>query len=130
VLDSDTGTETVQQVFQRELRWSRTIRFNRGAQYYTMVFCFGTVYCLLLLLVSGFAGWAIALTLLTFTIRYLQALVAISSIGALKLMGWLWLLPFRDLLSFASWATGAFGRGVYWRGRRLKIEGDGLITEW
>ncbi|QZZ21654.1 glycosyltransferase [Leptothermofonsia sichuanensis E412] len=130
VLDSDTGTETVQQVFQRELRWSRTIRFNRGAQYYTMVFCFGTVYCLPLLLVSGFAGWAIALTLLTFTIRYLQALVAISSIGALKLMGWLWLLPFRDLLSFASWVMGAFGRGVYWRGRRLRIEGDGLITQW
>jgi ceramide glucosyltransferase len=130
VLNSDTGDESVSQVFRRELRWARTIRFNRGAQYYAMVFCYGTVYCIPLLLLSGFEGWTIGLTLLTFLIRYLQALVAISSVGALKLTRWLWTLPFRDLLSFAVWMAGAFGRGVYWRGRRLRIEGDGLITQW
>lgn len=129
VLDSDTGTETVKQVYQRELRWARTIRFNRGAQYYTMVFCYGTVYCLPLLLLTGFAPWAIALSLLTFVVRYLQALVAISGMGAPKLVRWLWTIPFRDGLTFAVWVMGAFGRGVYWRGRRLKIEGDGLITQ-
>ncbi|WP_421657273.1 glycosyltransferase [Leptothermofonsia sp. ETS-13] len=129
VLDSDTGNESVGQVFQRELRWARTIRFNRGPQYYTMVFCYGTVYSVALLLVSGFAGWAISLTLLTYLVRYLQALVAISSMGALKLIRWLWLLPFRDLFSFAVWFKGAFGRRVYWRGRQLRIEGDGLITQ-
>ncbi len=129
VLDSDTGNESLEQVFQRELRWARTIRFNRGPQYYAMVFCYGTVYCFPLLLLSGFVGWAIALTLLTYLVRYLQALVAISSMKAIKLSRWLWLLPFRDLLSFAVWLKGTFGRRVYWRGRQLWIEGDGLITQ-
>jgi ceramide glucosyltransferase len=130
VLESDTGRESGWQVFQRELRWARTIRFNRGPQYYTMVFCYGVVYCIPLLLVSGFSEWAIALSFTTLVIRYAQALVALFSIGCPKLLPWLWALPLRDLLSFVIWAMGAFGQGVYWRGRRLRVEADGLIAQW
>lgn len=130
VLESDTGKETVWEVFRRELRWARTIRFNRGAIYYTMIFCYGTVYCLPLLWLSEFANWAIALSLITFVLRYAQVIVAIFSMNCLKLLLWLWALPLRDLLSLVIWLTGAFGRSVYWRGRRLRIEGDGLISEW
>jgi ceramide glucosyltransferase len=130
VLESDTGQEDVGQVFQRELRWARTIRYNRGPQYYTMVFCYGTVYCLPLLLISGFANWAIALTFFTWFIRYAQVMVSIFSLRCPKLLIWLWALPLRDLLSFVVWAMGAFGQGVYWRGRHLRVMGDGLITQW
>jgi ceramide glucosyltransferase len=128
ILDSDTGTESVGQVFQRELRWSRTIRYNRGAQYYTMLFCYGTVYCLPLLLVSRLDTWAILLCGVAFAIRYLQAMIAIVKIGAYGLLPWLWVLPYRDVLSLVIWGLGAFGSGVYWRGRRLRVEGDGVIT--
>ncbi|GAB4186696.1 MAG: glycosyltransferase [Coleofasciculaceae cyanobacterium] len=130
VLESDTGQEDVGQVFQRELRWARTIRYNRGSQYYTMVFCYGMVYCLPLLLISGLANWAIALTFFTWFIRYAQVLVSIFSLRCPKLLIWLWALPLRDLLSFVVWAMGAFGQGVYWRGRHLRVMGDGLITQW
>lgn len=129
VLESDTGYESITQVFQRELRWARTIRFNRGAQYYSMVFCYGTAYCFPLLLLSEFANWAIALSCTTFFVRYLQVLIAISSINCLKLLPWLWVLPLRDGLNFFVWFVGAFGQGVYWRGRQLRVEGDGLITQ-
>ena len=129
VLESDTGQEGVKQVFQRELRWARTIRYNRGAQYYTIAFCYGVVYCIPLLLLSGFANWAIALCLATLIIRYAQALITLFSLDCAKLWRWLWALPLRDLLSFVVWVTGTFGQVVYWRGRRLQIEGDGLIKE-
>jgi ceramide glucosyltransferase len=55
VLESDTGNESILQLFQRELRWSRTIRFNRGAIYYTVIFCYGTVFCIPLMMLSGFS---------------------------------------------------------------------------
>ena len=129
VLESDTGLEEVRQVFQRELRWARTIRYNRGAQYYTIAFCYGVVYCIPLLLLSGFANWAIALSLATLTIRYAQALITLFSLDCPNLRRWLWALPLRDLLSFVVWGIGTFGQVVYWRGRRLWIEGDGLIRE-
>ncbi len=130
VLESDTGQESLAEVFQRELRWARTIRFNRGAQYYSMVFCYGTVYCLMLLALSGFADWAIALTAVTYLIRFGQVLVSIDSIHSPKLLQWLWALPLRDGLSFLIWAIGGYGQRVYWRGRHLTVEGDGLISEW
>ncbi len=129
VLESDTGEEKVQQVYQRELRWARTIRFNRGSQYYTMAFCYGTVYCLPLLIISGFSHWAIAVTLITWLIRYIQVLASILTIKAPRLIVWLWALPLRDLLSFVVWLVGCFGQEVYWRGRKLKIEGDGIIKD-
>lgn len=130
ILESDTGQESIGSLFQRELRWARTIRFNRGPIYYTMAFCYGIVYCIPLLVLSGFQKWAIAISLLTLVLRYSQALVAIYSIPCPRLATWLWLLPFRDLLSWFVWVGGAFGKVVYWRGRKLKIEGDGLISEW
>jgi ceramide glucosyltransferase len=129
VLESDTGTEGIRDVYQRELRWARTIRFNRGAQYYAMIFCHATVFCLLLLLISRFATWAIALTLVCFLIRYIQVFISIHSMAAPNLLPWLWALPLRDLLSFTVWVMGSYGQNVYWRGRRLRVYSDGLITQ-
>ncbi|MCY7275538.1 MAG: glycosyl transferase, partial [Phormidesmis sp. CAN_BIN44] len=130
ILESDTGRESIGQLVKRELRWARTIRFNRGWIYYTMVFCYGTVYCLPLLLITGFADWAIGLTFATFTIRYTQAWVAAVNLNCSNLLRWFWVLPLRDVLSFGVWVVGTFGCGVYWRGRKLRIEGDGLIRPW
>uniref|UniRef100_B8HQI2 Glycosyl transferase family 2 n=1 Tax=Cyanothece sp. (strain PCC 7425 / ATCC 29141) TaxID=395961 RepID=B8HQI2_CYAP4 len=129
VLNSDTGQEGIAEVMQRELRWARTIRFNRGPIYYTMVFCYGTVYCLPLLLLAGLHPWTIAITVVTLLIRYAQALVSIFSMNCKGLIPWLWLIPLRDLLSLVVWLNGAFGQFVYWRGRRLRISGDGLLVQ-
>lgn len=130
VLESDTGTESMSEVYQRELRWARTIRFNRGAQYYSMIFCYGIVFCLPLLWVSEFANWAIILTTVTLLIRYLQVWVSIRSMNAPNLVRWLWALPLRDGLSFLIWVAGSYGQKVYWRGRLLRVYEDGLITQW
>jgi ceramide glucosyltransferase len=129
ILESDTGKESIRDLFQRELRWSRTIRFNRGAIYYTMIFCYGTVLCLPLLSASNFSAWAIALTITIYVIRYTQATIAALKMNSPDLLRWLWALPFRDGLSFVIWAIGGFGREAYWRGRRLRIEGDGIIQQ-
>lgn len=129
VLESDTGAESVQDVFQRELRWARSIRFNRGASYYGMIFCYGTVFCVPLLFASEFSTWAIALTILTYATRYTQVTIAALSMNSPKLLRWSWALLLRDALSLAVWTIGCTGREAYWRGRRLRIEGDGLIQQ-
>lgn len=129
VLESDTGREGLLSLFRRELRWARTIRFNRGWQYYGMVFCYGTVYGMGLLLVSGFAPWAIALTFLTAAVRYAQVMITIRRLHCPGLIRWLWSVPLRDGLSCVIWVMGAFGSTVTWRGRRLRIIGDGVLVE-
>jgi ceramide glucosyltransferase len=129
VLESDTGREGLGNLCKRELRWARTIRFNRGPQYYTMAFCYGTVYALLLLLLTGGAPWAVALAIATWLVRYTTAIATLQSLRAPKLLPWLIAIPLRDGLSFGVWVLGSWGRSVVWRGRRLRIEGDGLIRE-
>lgn len=129
ILESDTGAESLGDVWKRELRWARTIRFNRGAVYYGQVFCFGLVYLPLLLLASGFATWAWGLAIATALLRYLQAWIAASQVGAPKLARWFWLLPLRDAMTFGIWVAGAFGDRIFWRGRQLRITEDGIIQE-
>jgi ceramide glucosyltransferase len=129
LLESDTGKESIGEVILRELRWARTIRFNRGPVYYGQIFCFGLVYCLPLLVLTGFSGGAIGLVGLTLFARYIQATIATVCLSAPKLRRWFWLLPLRDVMSFGIWIGGGYGRTIYWRGRRLKVQGDGVITE-
>jgi ceramide glucosyltransferase len=129
VLESDTGEESIQDLYQRELRWMRTIRFNRGPIYYGLIFCFGTIFSLPLLLLSQFQPWAIGITVGVWLVRYLQAGLATVWLDTPDLRRWLWALPLRDLLSFAIWLLGCWGRQVYWRGRKLTIEADGIIAE-
>ena len=129
ILETDGGKETLWQVFQRESRWAIGIRFNRGSQYYGMGFCYGTVYCIPLLLVSGFQSWAVFISLTAIAVRTIQALVAMYSMSCPKLVKWLWALPIRDLMNFATWITGAFGQSIYWRGRWLRVKPGGILIE-
>lgn len=129
VVDIDIRSETVQQVYRRELRWSRSIRCNRGRQYYGLAIAYGTIYSLLLLPLSGFATWAIAVALLSFLLRGIQAGVAIFCLRCFRLLGWAWVLPLRDGLNFYLWLLGVTGNRIYWRGRWLQIAAGGFIKE-
>ena len=131
ILESDTGNENLHQLYIRELRWSRTIRFNRGNIYHTMLFCFGSVYSLNLLLVSlcypGIPLWVKQVSFGLILLRYLQATIACWSMDARSLTAWFpWLLV-RDFVSFLTWLMGCWGNKILWRGRHLKIKGDGII---
>ena len=133
VLESDTGNESLYQLYTRELRWSRTIRFNRGNTYYTMLFCFGSVYGLTLIIVSllypGVPLWIRLVSFGLVLMRYLQATIACWAMDANPLMAWFPLLFARDFVSFVTWLIGCWGNHILWRGRHLKIEPDGIVTE-
>jgi ceramide glucosyltransferase len=129
ILETDSGNESFQQLFQRELRWARTSRWQRGWLYYSIATTYGTVYCLPLLLLSGFAPWAIAMSGVTVGLRIVQSLVAMVKMGCPRLIRWVWLLPLRDLLNFVIWAIGGIGQKIYWRGRQLQISAGGFLSE-
>ena len=98
--------------------------------YYGQVFCFGLVYVpLLLISAASGAGWAWGVAIAVVLLRLLQAAVAAQQVGAPRLLRWFWLLPLRDVMTFAIWLAGAFGDRIYWRGRHLRITGDGIIEE-
>ncbi|MCY7406239.1 MAG: glycosyltransferase [Alkalinema sp. CAN_BIN05] len=133
ILESDTGNENLHQLYTRELRWSRTIRFNRGPAYHTMLFCFGSVYALILMVISfqypKIPLWMQQVSFGLLVLRYLQAAIVCWTIDASSLMAWFpWLLV-RDCASFVTWLIGCWGNHILWRGRHLKIEPDGIVTQ-
>ncbi|MBO3461872.1 glycosyltransferase [Aetokthonos hydrillicola Thurmond2011] len=129
IIETDGGRQTFQQLFQRELRWAITIRYTEGLLYYGNVFIYGTVYCVPLLLLSGFQLWAVIVSIVTIVIRIVQSLTAIYTMNCPKLATWLWALPLRDLLSFIIFVGGGVSKSIYWRGRRLQIGMGGTLTE-
>ncbi len=129
ILENDCGQETIGEVFRRELRWARTIRWNRGLSYYGLGLSYGTIYCLFLLFVSQFAPWAIIVTAVTFTIRFSQILVSINLLESPDLLSWLWTVPLRESMSFVIWLVGCFGHKIHWRGQYFNIEAEGIMTK-
>ena len=129
VLGTDGGRESFLSLFRRELRWGRSCRWLRGSVYYSLAFIYGTVYCIPLLLLSGGDRWAVIVCCVTITIRLIEALVVIYTMGCPKLALWLWALPIRDVMNFVIFVTAAFGQKIYWRGRQLQLGVGGILTE-
>jgi ceramide glucosyltransferase len=137
ILESDTGNESLQQLYARELRWARTIRFNRGNIYYTMVFCFGSVYALILLVLflndraipQWIPKWIPIASISLLILRYFQAGIACWSMEAKSLLVWFPWILLRDLMSGWVWLLGGIGNRVTWRRRQLRISEDGMIQE-
>jgi ceramide glucosyltransferase len=129
VLDNDCGQESIQLVFLRELRWCRTIRWNRGLQYYGILFTHGTVYGWILAAIAGFEPWSLALLGIALGMRWIQGIVSCQMLRSPQLLRWLWMLPLRDWMTFTIWVVGAYGQSIVWRGRNLAVGDQGALRE-
>jgi ceramide glucosyltransferase len=111
--------------WRHQLRWARTIRLSRGGGYAGLPVTFATLWALLAALL-GF--WPLALGLLA--IRLAMALACgWGVLGSADVWKYFYLIPVRDLVGVAVWAAGLFGNRVEWRGRRLRIDGEGRIVK-
>ncbi|MBI5086003.1 MAG: bacteriohopanetetrol glucosamine biosynthesis glycosyltransferase HpnI [Acidobacteria bacterium] len=123
IVEHRIGSQPMRANFAHRLRWSRSTRRSRPAGYAGQVFTNPLPVALALAVVMP-AWWpAAAMTL----IPRAWAAAAVSS-GVLNdpLCRRRWyLVPIQDLLSFAFWVAGFFGRTIVWRGRRYRLEADG-----
>ncbi|MGH9399992.1 MAG: bacteriohopanetetrol glucosamine biosynthesis glycosyltransferase HpnI [Thermoanaerobaculia bacterium] len=107
-------------LFRHELRWGRTFRTVQPAGWILSVLTDTPVLALLLLLVSGGQSLAVGLFALAIILRFgLHALVRRRfGIGGPDP---LWLVPVRDLLSFAVRIVSFFGRSLVWKNERFVV---------
>jgi ceramide glucosyltransferase len=121
-----TCTETTgHEMFAHELRWARTIRLlNTSGHWGTLV-----THALPLALIglalepSWFGGAGVAGALVArFAVKWRMDRVLGASAGPL------WLLPLRDLLSFAIFLGSLFGGNIRWRGTQFAVAPDGALS--
>nr|WP_240702228.1 bacteriohopanetetrol glucosamine biosynthesis glycosyltransferase HpnI [Trinickia terrae] len=113
-------------LFAHELRWSRTIRSIDPAGHLGSALIHPFAFAMLVVLLTGGAGWA-----------WLLALAALLARFTLKLQADrvlqqphedLWLQPVWDIVSFMIFVTSYFSTRVVWRGFRFKVDGNGLLS--
>lgn len=128
VIDISLSGEKISHVLQRELRWSVTTRVSRPLGHFGLIFTFGFAYSLLFAASVGFSmiGWTVlaAVALIRLFTTYISAYICLGDHDFIKRA---WLMPVRDMLSFAIWIAGYFKRSVTWRDRHLALHKDGTI---
>jgi ceramide glucosyltransferase len=113
-------------LFRHELRWVRTFRTVRPVGWALTFVTDMTVLSLFFLLASGASalGWSLfgAAIVLRLALRE-----AVRRRFGIEGPDRLWLVPVRDLLSFALRIVGFLGRGVEWRGGRFVVVPSGRL---
>jgi ceramide glucosyltransferase len=123
VVSTRLSAESWGAAWRHQLRWARTIRLSRGGGYAGLPVTFATLWALVAA-VGGF--WWMALPLIA--IRFAMAITCgWFVLRSADIWSYWYLIPLRDLWGVAIWAAGLFGDTVEWRGRRLKLDGEGKI---
>ena len=115
------------ELFRHELRWTRTIRTLNPLGHLGSVVTFGFPMALIAALLLDFSWLSLAVMAITLAARLFLKRRIDGIFGTYA--GPYWLLPVRDLLSFAVFVTSQFGETVHWRGRRFSVEPSGALSQ-
>ncbi len=129
IVDHISGPDTMTTMLKHQLRWGRSTRISRPWGYRGLILTYGTATSLLALLAwdfSSFAWWLLAVTIL---VRALSAfVVGVIGLKDYVLARYFWLLPIRDLITFAIWMVSFVGDEIHWRGVNFRVLPDGKLS--
>jgi ceramide glucosyltransferase len=119
--------DTAADLLQHELRWNRTIRMVNPAGHAGSIVTHGFAFALMSAIFLDFNTVSLAILALTLVARlYLKGRID-GHFGTYA--GPYWLMPLRDLLSFAVFVTSLFGETVHWRGTHFAVEPSGAMSQ-
>jgi ceramide glucosyltransferase len=121
------GSQGFKANLEHRLRWARSTRRSRRIGYLGLLFTYPLALSLLLCAVHP-QWFPLAIVALLFRAAAAWA-VAVDVLHDPLTCGNWWLVPVQDLISFAVWVGGFFGRSISWRGRRYSIQKDGTYAD-
>ena len=114
------------ELFRHELRWTRTIRLVNPAGHLGSLVTHGFAFALMTAFLLDFSAVSLSILILALLTRlYLKARID-GLFGTYA--GPYWLVPLRDLLSFAVFVASLFGETVHWRGTHFAVEPSGAMS--
>jgi ceramide glucosyltransferase len=126
VVENQVAEASFADLWSHELRWARTSRAMAPGGYAGSI----VTHTLPVTLVGGAAfapgpaSWG--LVVLSLALRWLSAWMIARRLGLSR--AGLWLLPLRDILSFAVFVGSFCGRSVQWRDRVFRVEASGRMS--
>ena len=117
--------QTARQLCSHELRWGRTIRSIDPLGYFSSIITHPFPLALLAALL-GAGGAAVALAALAVICR-VTLLKCVERRFRLERQPY-WLVPLRDLISFAIFVWSLFGTSVNWNGETYQVTSQGILV--
>ncbi len=123
-LSADSGAK---ELFRHEMRWARTTRLVNPIGYLGSVITFSLPLALIGLVLSGLNpfGWLTVGAALMARLALKWRLDQVFKISS----GPAFLLPLRDVLSFAVFVMSLLGESVHWRGERFEVAPSGAMSQ-
>jgi len=122
-----TAENSFRDLFRHELRWTRTIRLVNPAGHLGSIVTHGFPFALLAALLLNSSPVSLAILAAALAARlFLKARID-GLFGTYA--GPIWLMPPRDLLSFAVFLVSLFGETVHWRGTHFAVEPSGAMSQ-
>jgi ceramide glucosyltransferase len=115
------------ELWRHELRWTRTIRLVNPVGHLGLFVTFAVPLALLSAVLLGLSLPALGVLGFALAARLFLKFRIDAIFNAYS--GPVWLLPVRDMLSFAIFVTSLFGETVHWRGSRFSIEATGAMSQ-
>jgi len=113
-------------LWRHELRWARTVRMVAPAGFTGSVLTHTVAISALGAVATGFGLTACIFLVMSLMLRWASARVIAGALGLSSTK--LWLLPFRDALSFAVFIASFFGRRVFWRDQMFQVAPSGRMS--
>jgi ceramide glucosyltransferase len=113
-------------LWRHELRWARTVRGVAPLGFAGSVLAQPVVLAALGAAAAGFGLTSSVFLAFTLGLRWATASVIATALGLSAKR--LWLLPARDVLSFAVFVASLFSRQVVWRDQRYRLQTCGRIS--
>lgn len=125
VVDNVVAEPNLAALFRHELRWSRTIRAIAPAGFMGSILTQPMALALLMVGLDVMPLLALAMLALALGCRALMVRMVDRALRLPRTP--LWLMPARDLLSFAVFIASFLSRTVAWRDRTFRIGRDGQL---
>jgi len=130
IVENHFSEPSLTSLWRHELRWARTVRAMAPLGFAGSIITHTIVLTTLAAVLSGFNTVSCWLVLVSCALRWSSAGLIARRLDLP--IGGLWLLPLRDVLSFAVFLSSFCGRSVLWRdqlfrvgpGGRMTVEGD------
>jgi len=126
IVENRLAEPSLASLWRHELRWARTVRAMAPFGFAGSIVTHTIVLAALAAAASGFGATACWLVLVSGLSRWASAGIVARAL-ALPIGG-LWLLPLRDVLSFAVFLGSFCGRSVLWRDQLFRVEPGGRMT--
>jgi ceramide glucosyltransferase len=126
LVETSVSEKSFESLWRHELRWARTARLMAPIGFAGSIFTHAVALTALAVPICGFSLTSFGFLAMSCALRWASAMT-IARMLRLPTAGF-WLLPVRDLLSFAVFIGSFFGRSVSWRDQLFRIEPTGRIV--